>query len=45
MHEDVGGLCGPKPCSKGLALNKLMIDRMMCGQRRVQGIALVGVQG
>lgn len=31
--------------SKGLALNKLMIDRTLCGQRRVQGIALVGVQG
>lgn len=45
MHEDVGAFAAPNPAVKGLALNELMIDRTLCGQRRVQGIALVGVQG
>lgn len=45
MHEDVGVFAAPNPAVKGLALKELMIDRTLCGQRRGQSIALVGVQG
>ena len=45
MHEDVGVFAAPNPAVKGLALNELMIDRTLRGQRRGQSIALVGVQG
>ena len=45
MHEDVGAFAAPNPAVKGSALNNPLIDRTLCGQWWVLGIALVGVQG